>query len=283
MKAPRTPFLTIAEAGRLIAAKRLSPVELVKDLLARIEAADPQLNAFLLVTERQAMAAARAAERAVMAGRRSPLLGIPLAYKDIYETAGVRTTAHSRILADNVPTQDAETIRRLHADGAVMLGKLATHEFAIGGPAFDLPWPPARNPWDTRRYTGGSSSGSGAAVAAGLALGALGSGHRRLDPAAGRVLRHRRPQADARPGVAPRRYPAGAQPGHRGPDGLDGGGLRHPAGCARGPRSRRSGLGARADRVLCRARSRRRCADCGWACCGGSTSTTCPPRPRCCR
>ena len=66
-------------------------------------------------------------------------------------------------------------MRRLHAAGAVMLGKLATHEFAIGGPAFDLPWPPARNPWDTRRYTGGSSSGSGAAVAAGLALGALGS------------------------------------------------------------------------------------------------------------
>ena len=127
------------------------------------------------MTERQALAAARAAERAVMAGRRAPLLGIPLAYKDIYETAGVRTTAHSRILADNVPKQDAETIRRLHAEGAVMLGKLATHEFAIGGPAFDLPWPPARNPWDTRRFTGGSSSGSGAAVAAGLALGALGS------------------------------------------------------------------------------------------------------------
>ena len=175
MTGPARPFLTIAEAGRLIAAKRLSPVELVKELLARIEAKDPQLNAFLLVTERQALVAARAAERAVMAGRSTPLLGIPLAYKDIYETAGVRTTAHSRILADNVPKQDAETVRRLHAEGAVMLGKLATHEFAIGGPAFDLPWPPARNPWDTRRFTGGSSSGSGAAVAAGLALGALGS------------------------------------------------------------------------------------------------------------
>jgi aspartyl-tRNA(Asn)/glutamyl-tRNA(Gln) amidotransferase subunit A len=169
------PFLTIAEAGRLIAAKRLSPVELVKALLARIEATDPRLNAFLLVTERHALAAARAAERAVMAGRRAPLLGIPLGYKDIYETAGVRTTAHSRILADNVPASDAEAVRRLHAEGAVMLGKLATHEFAIGGPAFDLPWPPAHNPWDVRRFTGGSSSGSGAAVAAGLVLGALGS------------------------------------------------------------------------------------------------------------
>ncbi|HUB48237.1 MAG TPA: amidase [Acetobacteraceae bacterium] len=150
-------------------------MELTRTILARIAAVDPQLNAFLLVTERQALADARAAERAIAAGRRGPMLGIPVAYKDIYETASVRTTAHSRILADNVPSEDAETVRRLHDAGAVMLGKLATHEFAIGGPAFDLPWPPARNPWDTRRFTGGSSSGSGAAVAAGLALGALGS------------------------------------------------------------------------------------------------------------
>ena len=175
MKGDVPPFPSIAEAGRLIAAKKLSPVELTRALLARIAAIDPQLSAYLLVTERQALAAARAAERAVAAGRKGPLLGIPVAYKDIYETAGVRTTAHSRILADNVPAEDAETVRRLHAAGAVMLGKLATHEFAIGGPAFDLPWPPARNPWDTRRFTGGSSSGSGAAVAAGLTLGALGS------------------------------------------------------------------------------------------------------------
>lgn len=175
MKGAIPPFPTIADAARLIAAKKISPVELTRALLARIGEVDSQLNAFLLVTEKQALAAARAAERAVMTGKRGPLLGIPLAYKDIYETAGVRTTAQSRILADNVPTQDAETVRRLHEAGAVMLGKLATHEFAIGGPAFDLPWPPARNPWDTRRFTGGSSSGSGAAVAAGMALGALGS------------------------------------------------------------------------------------------------------------
>ncbi|HTC11793.1 MAG TPA: amidase [Acetobacteraceae bacterium] len=169
------PFLTIAEASRLIAAKKLSPVELTKALLARIEAVDPKINAFLAVTEKQALTAARAAERAVMAGNKSPLLGIPVAYKDIYETAGVATTAHSRILRTNVPKDDAETVRRLREAGVVMLGKLATHEFAIGGPAFDLPWPPAKNPWDTRRFTGGSSSGSAAAVAAGLALGALGS------------------------------------------------------------------------------------------------------------
>ncbi len=175
MKDAVPPFLTIAEAGRLIARKKLSPVELTKALLKRIETTDSTLNAFLLVTAQKAMATARTAEKSVMAGGKGPLLGIPLAYKDIYETAGVRTTAHSRILLDNVPKQDAETVRRLNDAGAVMLGKLATHEFAIGGPATDLPWPPARNPWDPRRFTGGSSSGSGAAVAAGLALGALGS------------------------------------------------------------------------------------------------------------
>ena len=169
------PFLTIAEAGRLIAAKKLSPVELAKALLARVKAVDPKINAFLTITDKPALAAARAAERAVMAGKKHPLLGIPVAYKDIYETAGVPTTAHSRILQHNLPKHDAETVRRLREAGVVMLGKLATHEFAIGGPAFDLPWPPARNPWDTRRFTGGSSSGSAAAVAAGLALGALGS------------------------------------------------------------------------------------------------------------
>jgi aspartyl-tRNA(Asn)/glutamyl-tRNA(Gln) amidotransferase subunit A len=175
MKKTLPEFPTIAEAARLFAAKRLSPTELTRMLLHRIAVQDGKLNAFLLVTEEKALAAARAAERALRAGTAGRLTGIPLAYKDIYETAGVRTTAHSRLLAENVPARDAETVRRLGAAGAVMLGKLATHEFAIGGPAFDLPWPPACNPWDVRRYTGGSSSGSGAAVAAGLCLGSLGS------------------------------------------------------------------------------------------------------------
>jgi len=168
-------FLTIAEAGRLLASRKLSSVELTRALLARVAALDPTLNAFVTLTERQALAAARAADRALDAGEGGSLTGIPLAYKDIFETAGVLTTAHSRLLATNVPRRDAEAVRRLAEAGVVMLGKLATHEFAIGGPAFDLPWPPARNPWDPRRFTGGSSSGSGAAVAAGLALGALGS------------------------------------------------------------------------------------------------------------
>ena len=169
------PFLTIASASRLLATRKLSSVELTKSLLARVAAHDEKLNAFLLVTEEQALAAARAADRTLRTGKAGPLTGIPLAYKDIYETAGVRTTAHSRLLIDHIPERDAETIRRLNEAGTVMLGKLATHEFAIGGPAFDLPWPPARNPWDPRRYTGGSSSGSGASIAAGFALGSLGS------------------------------------------------------------------------------------------------------------
>ncbi|MDA8051316.1 MAG: amidase [Rhodospirillales bacterium] len=167
--------LTIAEAARLIAARRLSPIELTRTLLARIAALDPEINAFLTVTARKAEAEARTAEKALKARKRGRLLGIPLAYKDIFATAGVRTTAHSRLLAENVPKESAESVRRLAEAGAVMLGKLATHEFAIGGPAFDLPWPPARNPWDPERFTGGSSSGAGAAIAAGLALGALGS------------------------------------------------------------------------------------------------------------
>ena len=171
-RVPEGPPLTIAQAGRLIAAGKLSPLELTRALLARIEALNPELNAFVTVTERQALAAARAVGRS---SRRGALAGIPVGYKDIFNTAGIRTTAHSKLLADNIPDEDAEAVRRLSTAGAVMLGKLATHEFAIGGPAFDLPWPPARNPWDARRYTGGSSSGAGAAVAAGLVLGALGS------------------------------------------------------------------------------------------------------------
>ncbi|MBK1660048.1 amidase [Paracraurococcus ruber] len=168
--------LTIAEASRLIATRDLSPVELTRAFLDRIAALDAQVNAYLLVTADLALEQARKAEAEIMAGRHlGPLHGIPYALKDIYCTAGIRTTGHSRSAIDYVPSEDAETVRRLQAAGAVLLGKLATHEFAHGGPSFDLPWPPARNPWDLRRFTGGSSSGSGAAVAAGLAMGALGS------------------------------------------------------------------------------------------------------------
>src|SRR6478735_6523290 len=133
-----------------------------------------QRIAFLLPTPERALDQARQAEAEIVAGRhRGPMHGIPFALKDIFSTAGIRTTGHSRIAIDHVPKQDAATVTKLYDAGAVLLGKLATHEFAHGGPSFDLPWPPARNPWDTAHVTGGSSSGSGAAVAAGLALGAM--------------------------------------------------------------------------------------------------------------
>ncbi|HMD63799.1 MAG TPA: amidase [Stellaceae bacterium] len=169
-------FLTIAEASTLIAKRELSPVELVESRLARIERLNGKLNSFIRVLREPALAAARAAEAEITAGNcRGPLHGIPIGLKDIYETRGVPTTGHSKILIDHVPQQDATSVRRLTDAGAIVLGKLATHEFAFGGPSFDLPWPPARNPWDTSRFTGGSSSGTGAAVAAGLVLGGTGS------------------------------------------------------------------------------------------------------------
>ena len=169
-------FLTIAEAARLIEQKRLSPVELTTALIRRTEALDPQLNAYLLLTADRALDQARQAEREIKGGGyRGPMHGIPFALKDIYSTAGIRTTGHSRICLDTVPSADATTVRKLYEAGAVLTGKLATHEFAHGGPSFDLPWPPARNPWNREHFTGGSSSGSGAAVAAGLVAAALGS------------------------------------------------------------------------------------------------------------
>jgi aspartyl-tRNA(Asn)/glutamyl-tRNA(Gln) amidotransferase subunit A len=134
------------------------------------------LHAFITPTLERAAEAARAAEREIARGAyRGPLHGIPIAHKDIYETAGIRTTAHSRLRIDAVPNIDATVVRKLAEAGTILMGKLATHEFALGGPSFDLPWPPARNPWNPERYTGGSSSGTGAAVAAGLVLGGTGS------------------------------------------------------------------------------------------------------------
>ncbi|WP_264711806.1 amidase [Limobrevibacterium gyesilva] len=170
------PFPTISEASAQIAARKLSPVELTRHCLDRIATLNPVLHAFIRRTEDRALAEARAAEARVMAGAaKGPLDGIPIAHKDIYNTAGIATTAHSKLLQDHVPAADGTAVRRLAEAGTVMLGKLATHEFAFGGPSFDLPWPPARNPWNTDHFTGGSSSGTGAAVAAGLILGGTGS------------------------------------------------------------------------------------------------------------
>ena len=169
-------YLTIAEAGARIRARTLSPVELTRAVLDRIAAIDGAVNAYILVLADQAMAEAHAAEAEIASGTyRGPLHGIPIGLKDIYNTAGIRTTGHSALFRDHVPAEDATTVRLLREAGAVVLGKLATWEFAIGGTSFDLPWPPARNPWNLSRDTAGSSSGSGAAVASGMALGAMGS------------------------------------------------------------------------------------------------------------
>lgn len=169
-------FLTIAEASRRIRARSLSPVDLCQAYLDRIDAVGSGLDAYILVLREQALAEARKAEAEITAdGWKGPLHGIPVGIKDIYDTAGIATTGHSALCRDRVPEQDATTVRLLREAGAVILGKTATWEFAIGGVSFDLPWPPARNPWDTTLDPAGSSSGSGAAVAAGLCMGAMGT------------------------------------------------------------------------------------------------------------
>jgi aspartyl-tRNA(Asn)/glutamyl-tRNA(Gln) amidotransferase subunit A len=167
---------TIAEAARRIAAKELSPVELTRACLDRVASLDNQLHSFVRLTPERAMAEARAAETAIMAnGPKGPLHGIPIGLKDIVDTKGIPTTCQSRLLADNIPDADATCAERLAAAGTVLIGKTTTHEFADGGPSFDLPWPPARNPWGPDHFTAGSSSGTGAAVAAGLILGGIGT------------------------------------------------------------------------------------------------------------
>lgn len=168
--------LTIAEAAPLLERRELSPVELTEAVLRQIEARNDTLNAYVHVAADSAMAAARTAESEIGAGTyRGPLHGIPIGLKDIYDTHDMPTTGHSRLFQSRTPDADAHTTALLREAGAVILGKLATHEFAFGGPSWDIAFPPARNPWNTDHFTGGSSSGSGAAVAAGLALGALGS------------------------------------------------------------------------------------------------------------
>ena len=171
-------FASMVELARLIRAKDVSPVEVVQAHLDRIAARDGALKSYITVMGDSALAAAKAAETAVMSGETlGPLHGVPIGLKDLYCTKGVRTTGGSRILGDFVPTEDATVVSRLVGAGAIVLGKLNMHEFAYGpeglNPHYGTPW----NPWDkaTHRICGGSSSGSGAAVAAGLCPGALGS------------------------------------------------------------------------------------------------------------
>jgi aspartyl-tRNA(Asn)/glutamyl-tRNA(Gln) amidotransferase subunit A len=169
---------SIGELARAIAGREVSPVEVTQAHLDRIAALDGKMRAYITVTADAALAAAKGAEAVVMAGERlGPLHGVPLALKDLYQTRGVRTTGGSRILSEWIPEDDATVVQRLAAAGAVSLGKLNMHEFAFGpeglNPHYGTPW----NPWDpnTHRICGGSSSGSGAAVAAALCAGTLGS------------------------------------------------------------------------------------------------------------
>jgi aspartyl-tRNA(Asn)/glutamyl-tRNA(Gln) amidotransferase subunit A len=168
--------LTIHEAGPMLRQGQISPVELTRAFLDRIEQLDGTLQAYITVLHDRAMASARTAEAEMLRGDyRGPLHGIPIALKDLYDTKGIRTTASSRVMADRVPTEDATTTARLESAGSILLGKLAIHEFALGGPDPTNGFPLARNPWNLDYIPGGSSSGSGTGIAAGLCMGSLGS------------------------------------------------------------------------------------------------------------
>jgi aspartyl-tRNA(Asn)/glutamyl-tRNA(Gln) amidotransferase subunit A len=176
MQAVDLAYLSIADAAAAFQRRELSPVELTSALLDRIDRLNPRLDAYLVVTRERALAEARAAEEVIRRGEaHGPLLGIPIAYKDIYLTKGIATTGGSALLLDWVPDEDSACGERLAAAGSVMLGKVITHEFALGLQRPGHPQRPARNPWDLDRIPGGSSSGSGTALAAGMCLGALGS------------------------------------------------------------------------------------------------------------
>ncbi len=169
-------YLTIKEASELLRNGKLSPVELTRAFLDRIEKLDGTLQSYITVLSDSAMSEARNAEAEILRGDyKGPLHGIPIALKDLYDTKGVLTTASSKVMADRVPDEDATTTARLKAAGTILLGKLAMHEFALGGPDPSNGFPLARNPWNLEHIPGGSSSGSGAGIAAGLCMGTLGS------------------------------------------------------------------------------------------------------------
>ena len=170
-----THYTTIGELGALYRKRTISPVEVTRALLARIEKLDGALHTFVTLTPERALADARAAEELLKRGDDRPLLGVPVGHKDIYMTRGIRTTGGSALFADWVPDVESTVVRRWADAGTVMMGKLITHEFAFGLQFPGHKFPPARNPWNVEHIPGGSSSGSGAALAAGLVHGATGS------------------------------------------------------------------------------------------------------------
>ena len=169
-------MLTLTEAAEQIRTRRISPLELTRECLSRIERLNPLLNAFITVTGDLALEEARQAEAEVTAGNwRGPLHGIPIGLKDLLDVSGIRTTAASNQFCNRFATDDAQLVKLLRRAGAVIVGKLNLHEFAFGMSGIVSAFGPARNPWDTERITGGSSSGSAAAVAAGLCVASIGS------------------------------------------------------------------------------------------------------------
>jgi aspartyl-tRNA(Asn)/glutamyl-tRNA(Gln) amidotransferase subunit A len=169
-------MFTLTEAAEQIRTRKLSPLELTRACLARIERLNPVLNAFITITAESALEQARQGEAEVMADHwRGPLHGIPIGLKDLLDTAGVRITAASNQFRDRVPAEDAELVRQLKQAGAVLVGKLNLHEFAFGVSGIVSAFGPVKNPWGLERITGGSSSGSAAAVAAGLCIAAIGT------------------------------------------------------------------------------------------------------------
>jgi len=170
------PYLTIREVGERLRRRELSPVELTTAMLDRAEGLDGSLNAFITVTREAALEQARLSEKGLLAGHDlGPLHGVPISLKDLYQTAGVKTTGGSKILADWVPHADATVTRRLKLAGAIVLGKNNLHEFAYGATNDNPHYGPSRNPWNRERITGGSSGGSGAAVAAGIGYASMGT------------------------------------------------------------------------------------------------------------
>jgi aspartyl-tRNA(Asn)/glutamyl-tRNA(Gln) amidotransferase subunit A len=171
-----TPFNSISELAQAFGRREVSPVEITRACLERIERLNPALNAFVTVTPESALAEARTAEAEIGRGEwRGPLHGIPVALKDLIDTANVRTTAGSAVHKDRVPQRDAEVVRRLRQAGAVIVGKNNLHEFAYGGSSLVSFFGAVHNPWDVGRIAGGSSGGSAAAVVAGLACAAIGT------------------------------------------------------------------------------------------------------------
>ncbi|MFC9292371.1 amidase, partial [Streptomyces sp. NPDC057052] len=168
--------MTIFDIAKKIVSHDLSPVELIANLLTRIEQKNPTLNAFVTLTAERAVEEAKIAETEIMKGNyKGPLHGIPIVHKDLYHTQGIRTTASSKVLEHFVPTEDATVVRKLKDAGTILLGKVQTHEFAAGGFTDSKHFGPCLNPWDMNRIPGGSSGGSAASVAAGLTFMATGT------------------------------------------------------------------------------------------------------------